>query len=206
MKRNTGKHVDVSRLFIYYNARLKNPGHPQALKDDGTNLEGAIKALEQYGCCSEAIWRYYPSSVNRKPSFESYKKAAKYCVTSVRQVPANLTAMKSCLADGHPFVFALRLLQSFHRAEKNKGRVPMPKPGEQPSSHHRLHAMVTVGYSDRSKCFIVRNSWGKEWVRGRYLLWKNDLYPIDFVLRVMKVTVTFLMHICRIDIFLEICL
>ena len=26
------------------------------------------------------------------------------------------------------------------------------------------HAMLAVGYSDRSQSFIVRNSWGEDWV------------------------------------------
>ena len=26
------------------------------------------------------------------------------------------------------------------------------------------HALLAVGYSDQSKAFIVRNSWGEDWV------------------------------------------
>jgi C1A family cysteine protease len=29
------------------------------------------------------------------------------------------------------------------------------------------HAMLAVGYSDESKAFIVRNSWGEDWVRRK---------------------------------------
>jgi C1A family cysteine protease len=32
------------------------------------------------------------------------------------------------------------------------------------STVHGWHAMLAVGYSDESKCFIVRNSWGEKWV------------------------------------------
>jgi hypothetical protein len=34
------------------------------------------------------------------------------------------------------------------------------------------HALLAVGYSDHSKAFIVRNSWGESWVR---LMQKFDL-------------------------------
>mgnify|MGYP002384639031 CR=1 FL=1 len=30
--------------------------------------------------------------------------------------------------------------------------------------------MLAVGYSDKSKAFIVRNSWGNQWVKDQYLL------------------------------------
>lgn len=81
--------------------------------------------------------------------------------------------MKSCLAHGYPFIFALHLFKSFHRAEKNKGRVPIPHPSEQQSDEHTWHAIVAAGYSDRSKCFIVRNSWGTKWVGDKF-----DFYSI----------------------------
>ena len=29
---------------------------------------------------------------------------------------------------------------------------------------HCRHAMLAVGYSDHSQAFIVRNSWGEDWV------------------------------------------
>ncbi|CAF4812951.1 unnamed protein product, partial [Rotaria sp. Silwood1] len=48
-------------------------------------------------------------------------------------------------------------------AETNGGIVPMPQPDEAINDNHGTHAMLAVGYSDRAKCFIVRNSWGTEW-------------------------------------------
>jgi C1A family cysteine protease len=49
-KRQLGDSGDVSRLFIYYNARaLMGWEH----KDDGSTITGAIETLEEFGTCSE---------------------------------------------------------------------------------------------------------------------------------------------------------
>jgi hypothetical protein len=54
------------------------------------------------------------------------------------------------------------------------------------------HALLAVGYSDHSKAFIVRNSWGESWVR---LMQKFDLKYKRKYFRVIVVTVIFLMLI-----------
>ncbi|CAF4984596.1 unnamed protein product [Rotaria sp. Silwood1] len=77
--------------------------------------------------------------------------------------------MKSCLAEGYPFAFGILTYKSFHDAAKNGGRVPMPKlPYESQNASHGAHAMLAVGYSDLSQCFIVRNSWGNNWGEKGY--------------------------------------
>jgi hypothetical protein len=51
------------------------------------------------------------------------------------------------------------------QAGHNGGRVTTPNPYyESQAAKHGCHAMLAVGYSDPSKCFIVRNSWGENWV------------------------------------------
>ncbi|CAF1649392.1 unnamed protein product [Adineta ricciae] len=70
--------------------------------------------------------------------------------------------MKSCLAQGFPFAFGLRLYRSFDRASTT-GVVPMPNTSERIRSSHGSHALLAVGYSDHSRSFIVRNSWGADW-------------------------------------------
>ncbi|CAF3580869.1 unnamed protein product [Rotaria sordida] len=75
-----------------------------------------------------------------------------------------LNEMRGCLAEAYPFAFGLRLFPSFAQAGSNGGRVQMPNIHyESQSAEQGCHAMLAVGYSDLSGCFIVRNSWGEKW-------------------------------------------
>ena len=120
--------------------------------------------------------------VNARPSDQAYQEAKKHTIKEALQIDIDLHEMKSCLAQGFPFAFGLRLYRSFDRASTT-GVVPMPNTSERiRSSHGRFvgffcsssasmfvlssysHALLAVGYSDHSRSFIVRNSWGADWV------------------------------------------
>jgi C1A family cysteine protease len=123
-KKDTGQSVDVSRLFIYCNGRQKEqPSAP--LTDSGCSMTSAIEALEEFGVCLESIWPYDISRVNTRPSNEAYRAAKPHTISEALQVNVDLHEMKSCLAQGFPFVFGLRLFTSFDKAA-DTGNVPMP--------------------------------------------------------------------------------
>ncbi|CAF1299405.1 unnamed protein product, partial [Rotaria sp. Silwood1] len=161
LKSRNETNVDVSRLFIYYNGRVKD--YPNtAPTTTGTTITGSIEVLKEFGVCLELNWPYGADIIDKKPRDEAYEKAQHCKITEALSIKVDLNEMKTCLAQGYPFAFGLKLFQSFHNA-KHKGVVPMPRPDESSSEDHGDHAMVAVGYSDRSKSFIVRNSWGEEW-------------------------------------------
>jgi len=158
-KRILGKAGDVSRLFIYYNAR-KFDGIDG---DSGSTISGSIQVLQEMGACTELTWPYNPDIVDDEPHFDAYDEALNFLVEHAEEIPIDLYAMKHCLAEGYPFVFGLRLFKSFDKARR-KGGVPMPDPGgEDGRESHGNHAMLCVGYSDPYGVFVVRNSWGEEW-------------------------------------------
>ena len=123
-KRRTGKNIDFSRLFIYFNARVKDQ-KTQQVKDVGCTMTSAIEALEEMGTCLESIWPYDIVRVNVRPDDSSYDGAKLHRITEALRVNVNLEEMKSCLAQGFPFVFGLKLFSTFDQARQT-GVVPSP--------------------------------------------------------------------------------
>mgnify|MGYP002378175067 FL=1 len=126
-------------------------------------MTNAIESLEEAGVCLESVWPYDISQVNIRPSDEAYQEGLEHQITEALKININLNEMKTCLAQGFPFAFGLRLYKSFDKARPS-GVVPMPDESEQSRSEHGSHALLAVGYSDQSQAFIVRNSWGEDWV------------------------------------------
>lgn len=159
-KRHLQKDSEVSRLFIYFNARAEADAQDS---DEGTTLQDAIEALKKYGACNEQLWPNDEDYINELPSDEAYEHAAQFKIDEAEYVETDLALWKHTLADGYPIAFCLNTFTSFDKATSNKGRVPMPKSREQQREEHGWHAMLCVGYLDKDQLFIVRNSWGNEW-------------------------------------------
>lgn len=149
--------ADLSRLFIYYNERVIEHS---VKSDSGAMLRDGIKTLVKQGVCSEKKWPYVVSRLAQKPSAACYEEAAQHQVTSYQRI-LTLDEMRSCLAEGFPFVCGFTVYESFEsRQVARTGVVPMPKPAERVVGGH---AVVAVGFHDSERRFIVRNSWGTDW-------------------------------------------
>merc|ERR1719203_41930 len=98
-----------------------------------------------------------------------------YKISDAMNVPLDLDAMKSCLAEGYPIVFALKLTKQFFTPDE-RGYIPTPDPEDPQAAKHGWHTMLLVGYSDRQEVFIVRNSWGTEWGDEGY-----GYVPYDYI-------------------------
>jgi C1A family cysteine protease len=148
---------DFSRLFIYYNERvIENT----VSSDSGAMLRDGIKTLKSLGVCSEKNWPYTISKFKDKPSASCYKEALNHQITSYHRI-LTLDQMKSCLAEGFPFVFGFMVYESFETQQvADSGIVKMPEKNERALGGH---AVCAVGYDDADKRFIVRNSWGTDW-------------------------------------------
>lgn len=98
-------------------------------------MTDVIEALEEFGTCLESIWPYDITKVNERPSDDAYAQAKDHKITEAFQVKIDLYEMKSCLAQGFPFAFGLKLFSSFDQAT-NTGVVPMPSMLERSRQAH----------------------------------------------------------------------
>ena len=159
---NGDKYQDMSRLFIYYNERA-DEGTVKV--DSGAMLRDGIKVLAKYGVCPESRWPYAIAQFTRKPAAACYKQALKHRISSYHRLLA-LYEMLNCLAEGFPFVFGFTVYESFKSLKVARtGVAPMPKKSEMALGGH---AVMAVGYEQKSRRLIVRHSWGTSWGQACY--------------------------------------
>lgn len=161
----------VSRFFIYYIGRKrdlakKNRAHCK-LKDIGMTLTSAMDAMHEKGTCRDDFWPFDLDFVNMMPPKAAFDAARPFKISESEAVPVDLTAMKAALADGYPIITGLKLTKAFFNPGPS-GKIATPNPKDPKSAAHGLHAMLIVGYSDRFKRFIYRNSWGLGWADKGY--------------------------------------
>ena len=90
-----------------------------------------MKTINKQGVCSEVSWPYDESCFTKKPNSDCYKEATCHQSVRYRRVPQSLTAMKSCLNGGLPFVFGFSVYESFESKEvEETGIMSMPKADE----------------------------------------------------------------------------
>lgn len=163
LKRRSGKHVDISRLFIYYNGRIIDQRSLE-VTDDGASKQNTALGMRKFGICEEHLWPYDENLLNREPPPHVYGAASRVTVVPLK-LPRNLVAMKTCLANEVPFLIGIRLLDTATREVKaNNGYISMPNPASLTVAMTGTHAVLVVGYDDHTQHFIVRNSWGRDWV------------------------------------------
>ncbi|MBF0489150.1 MAG: C1 family peptidase [Candidatus Omnitrophica bacterium] len=161
-KKNDGIYTDVSRLFIYFNERVLD-GHEDS--DSGASLRNGVKTLVKIGVCLEKSWPYQISKFSDKPTTVCYNEAKKHRIVSYHRI-LSINEMFDCLSQGFPFVFGFTVYESFESPLMAKtGKAQMPNKGERALGGH---AVLAVGYNQKDKRFLVRNSWGEGWGLGGY--------------------------------------
>jgi C1A family cysteine protease len=133
--------------------------------DSGASLRVGIKTLAKKGACAETLWPYKISRFADKPPAACYTEGKRHLITAYRRL-SSLGDLRACLAQGFPFVFGFTVFESFEgKTVAETGVAPMPKKGERPLGGH---AVLGVGYDDRLKRLICRNSWGAAWGQKGY--------------------------------------
>lgn len=167
-----------SRLFIYTNGKLADG--LDVTQDSGCSVRGVLKGLSKYFCCDETEYWYVLPNALKKPQPEAYKAATKYKQFQYVKVPQDLFAIKKSISDGYPVILGIAIYESFEsKACMETGMIPMPNTKKEELLGY--HCINLCGYDDKSKTFILRNSWGKDVglpnKRGYFKI------PYDFILK-----------------------
>jgi hypothetical protein len=164
IKRQTGYYVPISQLFIYFNGRFMDQ-ETYSVVDDGASRRNVVKSMHKFGICPEELWPFKKHLLNKKPPDYVYDEAKRYTVVS-HQIPLDITAIKTCLANQIPAIVGIKIQNgSNNEARVNGGYLLIPDPENIEIAYTGTHAVLLVGYDDKREHFIVRNSWGSQWVR-----------------------------------------
>ena len=148
-----------ARLFIYYNERRLER---TVRHDAGAMLRNGIKSVARWGAPAEdPHWPYRPERFKVKPPRRVYAEASRHQAVAYQRLRYDLRHMRCCLAQGSPFVLGLAVYDSFEGpAVRKSGRLSKPRSAEKDRGGH---AVLAVGYDDRQRRFLLRNSWGPRW-------------------------------------------
>lgn len=154
LKRNSEEEEDLSESFVYYNVRHLEG---KELEDTGSSFQDVIASIGEQGICTESL-HPYTRLLSDAPSDEAYLDGKKRRITKALNVNVALDDIKSAIQDGYPVAISLKIFDSFNATT---GFIKRPTNEEIESADFGYHAMVIVGYSDDTKFFLVRNSWGE---------------------------------------------
>jgi len=158
--KDPSKIKDLSRLFIYWNARnLQDPTKP--VEDKGSRISLSFDSSQRYGVPTEEEYPYDTSKVNNKPSWLVYKAAIQNKIKNFYRLDGEgqerITQLKQALVNGNPIVFGTDVSKEFLGVRDN--RVINPPTNNIVGGH----AICCVGYDSARKAFEIRNSWGTTW-------------------------------------------
>ncbi len=152
-----------SRLFIYYGERAVEG---TINEDSGAQIRDGIKVVASNGVCPESEWPYDTGKFSQKPPPKCFTDAKKYKALTYQRLIQDQNTMKGCIAEGYPFVFGITVYQSMMSDDVAKtGIVPMPTTQEKVLGGH---AILAVGFDDKTQRFKFRNSWGTSWADSGY--------------------------------------
>jgi len=158
----SGTVMQLSRLFLYWNARLYDGA---TNLDDGTYIKNAFASLSKDGVCPESVWEYNVRNVFAQPPMEAYRQGSDNTINSYYKIKAKgtqrLDEIESAIRANHPVVFGTGVTDSFCKYY-NSNNVIWAAPTDKIVG---LHAMIATGVKEvnGSLQFMIRNSWGSNW-------------------------------------------
>ena len=173
-RRATGKHLDLSRLFLYKVTRdlMRVTG------DTGAFLRTTMGAMALFGAPPEEYCPYSVAAFDKEPSAFLYSFAQSFQALRyfrldppMATLPEVQERIKSYLFRGYAVMYGFTVYSSIWDAPG--GEIPYPGAGEIVEGGH---AIVIVGYDDTKTikgsgahsptttgAYRIRNSWGTGW-------------------------------------------
>lgn len=161
-----GRYTNLSRLFVYYNARLMTQDQD---KDVGSYISVAFETLKNIGTCSEENWPYDLNNLFARPTWSSYGEAYANKVNSYYKISGSgetrIDVIKCVISSLYPVVFGMKVDQAY-MDHTSSAPVPMFNSDRSKGGH----CQVIVGFDNVHRLFIVKNSWGTSWGCDGYAL------------------------------------
>jgi len=155
MQYNPTTFTEISRLFIYYNARLIEG---TVNDDSGAFISDALEGVQKYGLCSESLWPYNVEKFNVEPTSECYENAKSRSISNVKAIETIKQTLET-INRNQPVVFGIMISADFQRVGFRNSVIEMPTPENEKTGH----AMSLVGYDLDKKLFLAKNSFGPAW-------------------------------------------
>jgi C1A family cysteine protease len=149
-----GTHVNLSRLFAYYNVRFVDGRVGQ----EGAFLRSIFSSINRFGLPTEEEYPYIIEKQNQTPPQEIYDLAKKFIVSRYERVFLNQKAsVKGAIDSGFPIVFGIDIKEDFYNIPSVLNADSYAAIGNSIGGH----AMIIIGYDEKG--VIVENSWGNQW-------------------------------------------
>lgn len=156
-------HKIPSILYLYYISKDED----KKLLNCGTSIRDSLKRVNRHGITMESNFPYNPENLSLKPAIKQeyilFKRMFDY-----KKIERGIHNFKYCISElQNPILFGFNVYESFDNLLKwdNDGTMPIPKVKEKLLGSQ---TGVCIGYSEKKKSFVIRNSWGPNW--------KNDGY------------------------------
>ena len=174
-ERRSGRSTtDLSRMFVYYNARRLSGTEG---RDAGTTVPRGMAALLAYGAPPEDLWPYDTGRVGELPSDRAFAAARDHVPAEYARV-SGLEHVQGAIFRQYPVVFSASLPIRCYDEAGRTGVIPEPLQSELDEVRTEVgrHAMLLVGYDLNEGVFIVRNSWGPGWGEAGYCRMTIDTF------------------------------
>ena len=153
------RNLGFSPSYLYNQVILKSGDC-----SSGSYISHALKLLKSDGIAPLPDFPYTSASCSALPDSNTKMQAAKFVIDDWYRISTrDIDDIKGTLAKGDPVIIGMKIPESFEDLAKNT-----IYDGPNGKEEEFGHAMVVVGYDDRSSTFRIFNSWGKDWADDGY--------------------------------------